>query len=229
MAFISVKDMYKTYGSEKNAAHALNGVSLSISMGEFVVLIGKSGSGKTTLLNVISGLSVPSSGEVLINNTSIWKLSDKERTVFRRKNIGMVYQDYSLIPDFTVKENIELPSYIDNRKMDVYLYDSVLELLELKDKDDKFPNELSGGEQQRVAFARAIVNKTKLLLADEPTGNLDSVSAQEIMNILKRCWMEFGMTILMVTHDLDLAKQAPRILTIKDGIIEQDLKGFELL
>lgn len=229
MAFISVENIYKTYGDEKNTTHALNGVSFNISRGEFVVLIGKSGSGKTTLLNVISGLTMPSSGEVLINNTSIWKLSDKERTVFRRKNIGMVYQDYSLIPDFSVKENIELPGYIDNRKVDVYLYDSVLELLELKDKDNRFPNELSGGEQQRVAFARAIVNKTKLLLADEPTGNLDSVSAQEIMNILKRCWMEFGMTILMVTHDLDLAKQAPRILTIKDGIIKQDLKGFELL
>jgi len=207
---IEIKNLTKKYDN----TFALNNVSLRIKKGEFVMIVGKSGSGKSTLLHLLCGIDEPTDGIVKINNTNIFELNNKDLAFFRRENIGLVFQSYNLLPALTVKENILLPTYISGRKKD-NLKD-IISILSLEDKLDSMPYELSGGGKQRVAIARALINDPKIILADEPTGNLDSKSSIEIMEYLKKC-NKRGKTILMVTHDNELLKYATRIIKIRDG------------
>lgn len=217
MEVLSVKNLSKSYG--KNNFLALNNVTFNVKKGEFVAIVGKSGSGKSTLLHLLGGLDKPSSGTVLINNNDIFKMTNKKLTVFRRKFIGIVYQFYNLIPVLNIKENILLPALFDGREVDNAKVDGLLKNLGILNKKDSFPNDLSGGEQQRAGIGRALINRPKLLLADEPTGNLDSKNSKQIMKILKFYNKKYKQTIIMVTHDVSLVKQADRVITMSDGKI----------
>lgn len=217
MEVLSVKNLSKSYG--KNNFLALNNVTFNVKKGEFVAIVGKSGSGKSTLLHLLGGLDKPSSGTVLINNNDIFKMTNKKLTVFRRKFIGIVYQFYNLIPVLNIKENILLPALFDGREVDNTKVDGLLKNLGILNKKDSFPNDLSGGEQQRAGIGRALINRPKLLLADEPTGNLDSKNSKQIMKILKFYNKKYKQTIIMVTHDVSLVKQADRVITMSDGKI----------
>lgn len=212
MNIIEIKNLTKKYGK----TYALKNVSLRIKQGEFIMIVGKSGSGKSTLLHILSGIDEPTKGSVVINNTNILELGNKDLAFFRRNNIGLVFQSYNLLPALNVKENILLPTYITGRSPD-NLKD-IVNILSLEDKLDSMPNELSGGGKQRVAIARALINDPKIILADEPTGNLDSKSAVEIMEYLRKCNKK-GKTIIMVTHDNELLKYATRIIKLQDGKI----------
>lgn len=217
MEVLSVKNLSKSYG--KNNFLALNNVTFNVKKGEFVAIVGKSGSGKSTLLHLLGGLDKPSSGTVLINNNDIFKMTSKKLTIFRRKFIGIVYQFYNLIPVLNIKENILLPALFDGREVDNAKVDGLLKNLGILNKKDSFPNDLSGGEQQRAGIGRALINRPKLLLADEPTGNLDSKNSKQIMKILKFYNKKYKQTIIMVTHDVSLVKQADRVITMSDGKI----------
>lgn len=217
MEVLSVKNLSKSYG--KNNFLALSNVTFNVRKGEFVAIVGKSGSGKSTLLHLLGGLDKPSSGTVLINNNDIFKMTNKKLTVFRRKFIGIVYQFYNLIPVLNIKENILLPALFDGREVDNAKVDGLLKNLGILNKKDSFPNDLSGGEQQRAGIGRALINRPKLLLADEPTGNLDSKNSKQIMKILKFYNKKYKQTIIMVTHDVSLVKQADRVITMSDGKI----------
>ena len=224
MSLLCVKELSKTYGDGIAAVPALQGVSFDLDQGSFTAIIGKSGSGKSTLLNLISGVDTPTSGSIFINGQNMCELSDVKRTIFRRRHIGVVYQSFNLIPDFTVSENICLPLYIDKREPDsAYIY-SLLHQLELYDKKDRLPNQLSGGEQQRTAVARALAVKPDILLADEPTGNLDTKTSSRLLAVLRECSYQYGQTILLVTHDLDIARSTQRILVLSDGRLTRDMK-----
>ena len=212
MNIIEIKNLTKKYDN----AFALKNVSLKIKKGEFIMIVGKSGSGKSTLLHILSGIDEPTKGSALINGTNIFELNNKDLAFFRRENIGLVFQSYNLLPALTVKENILLPTYITGRNSDKLK--DIVNILSLEDKLDSMPNELSGGGKQRVAIARALINDPKIILADEPTGNLDSKSSIEIMEYLKKCNKQ-GKTIIMVTHDNELLKYATRIIRIVDGKI----------
>ena len=190
--------------------------------GEFIAIVGKSGSGKSTLLHLLGGLDLPSQGTVIINNQDIYTMSDKDLTVFRRKYIGFIYQFYNLIPALTVKENIVLPALFDGRKVSEEKIDELVKNLGLLNKKDVFPNDLSGGQQQRVAIGRALINKPKIILADEPTGNLDTKNSKHIMKLLEFYNKKYKQTIIMVTHDMSLARRADRIITMLDGKIIKD-------
>ena len=215
----------KKYGSDYNQVNALKNVNLSIKKGEFVAIKGKSGSGKSTLLHLLAGIDSPSSGNVIINNKSIYKMRDKELTIFRRKNIGVIYQFYNLIPNLSIRENILLPRVLDKRGIDDKLFNRLIKNIGIGNKLDFFPNDLSGGEQQRCAIGRALINKPKILLADEPTGNLDSKNSLKIMKLLKFYNKKFKQTIVMVTHDDYLASLCDRVITVKDGRIISDKKN----
>lgn len=210
----NLKRYYKTNDVE---VRALDGVSFNVEKGEFISIIGASGSGKSTLLHLLGGLDYPTSGKVLIDDTDIYALKDDERTIFRRRNIGFVFQAYNLLPMLNVYENIIIPFGLDGDKVDKKYVDYVIDILEISDQKNKMPNELSGGQQQRVAIARALVTKPSLILADEPTGNLDSKSSSQVVYLLKKINKELGNTILMITHDDAVAQAAERTLRIEDG------------
>ena len=219
MAILETKDLRKIYGSGENEVHALDGVSISVEEGEFVAVIGTSGSGKSTLLNMIGGLDRPTSGSVTIRGKELLKMKDEELTIFRRRNIGFVFQNYNLLPVLNVYENIVYPIEIDGGKTDTGFVKEIIHTLGLDRKLKNMPNNLSGGQQQRVAIARALITIPAIVLADEPTGNLDSKTSAEVLGLIKRTSAEFHQTVVMITHNNDIARLADRIVRIEDGRI----------
>ncbi|MBD5535895.1 MAG: ABC transporter ATP-binding protein [Lachnospiraceae bacterium] len=219
MMILEAIDLKKYYGQNQNITKALDGVSLTVDAGEFVSIIGTSGSGKSTLLNMIGGLDIPTSGKVIVDNKDISTMKDEQLTIFRRKRIGFIFQNYNLVPVLNVYQNIVLPIELDGKEPDEKFMNEVLHMLNLEDKLNNMPNNLSGGQQQRVAIARAIVSKPAIVLADEPTGNLDSRTSGEVLRLLKATSQEFRQTIVMITHNDEIARLADRIICIEDGKI----------
>ena len=207
----------------ENLVHAVDDVSFSVEKGEFVAIVGASGSGKSTLLHLIGGVDRPTSGKIFVDGNDISKMNDDKLAVFRRRQVGIVYQFYNLIPILTVEENITLPCDLDGRGVDRERLEMILDSFGLRARRKHLPNQLSGGQQQRTSIARALINNPSLVLADEPTGNLDSKSSEEVMSILKMCNQSYGQTVIMITHNLDIAKQADRIITISDGKIVEEV------
>lgn len=224
MNILSVKNLSKIYGDENNHVIALDNVSFDVEIGEFIAIIGASGSGKSTLLHQIGGVDHPSSGKVIINNTDIYTLNENDLAIFRRNEIGLIYQFYNLISVLNVKENITLPLQLAHQKVDQKRFNTLIEQLGLSNHLNHLPNQLSGGQQQRVSIARALINQPSLVLADEPTGNLDSKNSDEIIRLLKEANEKYHQTIIIITHDNNIAKLANRVITIKDGKIISDLK-----
>lgn len=222
MEILKVENLTKTYGSGENLVHAVDDVSFSVEKGEFVAIVGASGSGKSTLLHLIGGVDRPTSGKIFVDGNDISKMNDDKLAVFRRRQVGIVYQFYNLIPILTVEENITLPCDLDGRGVDRERLGMILDSFGLRARRKHLPNQLSGGQQQRTSIARALINNPSLVLADEPTGNLDSKSSEEVMSILKMCNQSYGQTVIMITHNLDIAKQADRIITISDGKIVEE-------
>ena len=220
---LSAENIYKIYNSASGPVHALNGVNVSFEKGLFYAIIGRSGSGKSTLLHILSGLDRPNSGRILVNGKDLCTYTDEHMSIFRRRHMGFVFQQYNLLEEYTVLTNICMPLKLDGQKPDSQFLDEITELLGLTDKLKKYPAELSGGEQQRVAIARSILAKPQLIFADEPTGNLDKKTGEDTLNLLKSCARRFGQTLIMVTHDLEIARQADRLIHIEDGKI-LDLK-----
>lgn len=220
MNILSTHNLTKTYGTGDNVVHALTDVSLDIEEGKFVSIIGSSGSGKSTLLNLLGGLDRPTSGDVILDGKAIFEMDDEALTIFRRRKIGFVFQNYNLVPILNVYENIVLPIELDGTKIDTAYVDKIMDVLGLSEKKLSMPNQLSGGQQQRVAIARALIHKPKVLLCDEPTGNLDSQSGKEVLRLLRELQSEDRQTIIMVTHDGNIADQADRIVRIEDGQIK---------
>lgn len=217
MEILSAKDLCKSYGSGENSVQALNHVSISVENGEFVAVIGTSGSGKSTLLNLLGGLDTPTSGEVLVSGKKLFQMNEEARTIFRRRNIGFVFQNYNLAPVLNVYENIVLPIELDGTKVDTEYVKTILHTLGLEQKVQAMPNQLSGGQQQRVAIARALAAKPAILLADEPTGNLDSKTGMDVIALLKMTSQAFHQTIVMITHNEEIALMADRMIRIEDG------------
>lgn len=217
MEILSAKDLCKSYGSGENSVQALNHVSISVENGEFVAVIGTSGSGKSTLLNLFGGLDTPTSGEVLVSGKKLFQMNEEARTIFRRRNIGFVFQNYNLVPVLNVYENIVLPIELDGTKVDTEYVKTILHTLGLEQKVQAMPNQLSGGQQQRVAIARALAAKPAILLADEPTGNLDSKTGMDVIALLKMTSQVFHQTIVMITHNEEIALMADRMIRIEDG------------
>lgn len=222
MDILQVNNLSKTYGSGETAVKALDNVSFSVKKGEFVAIIGASGSGKSTLLHMIGGVDRPSSGTVNVENTDIYNLNETNLAIFRRRQIGLIYQFYNLIPVLTVEENITLPLLLDGHQVDQKQFNDLTKQLDLTERLNHLPNELSGGQQQRVSIGRALISNPALMLADEPTGNLDSETSAEIVDLLKMFNKTFNQTLIMITHDDRIALQADRIITIKDGQIADD-------
>lgn len=222
MEILKVENLTKTYGSGENLVNAVDDVSFSVEKGEFVAIVGASGSGKSTLLHLIGGVDRPTSGKIFVDGNDISKMNDDKLAVFRRRQVGIVYQFYNLIPILTVEENITLPCDLDGRGVDRERLEMILDSFGLRARRKHLPNQLSGGQQQRTSIARALINNPSLVLADEPTGNLDSKSSDEVMSMLKMCNQSYGQTVVMITHNLDIAKQADRIITISDGKIVEE-------
>lgn len=223
MEILKVENLTKTYGSGENLVHAVDDVSFSVEKGEFVAIVGASGSGKSTLLHLIGGVDRPTSGKIFVDGNDISKMNDDKLAVFRRRQVGIVYQFYNLIPILTVEENITLPCDLDGRGVDRERLEMILDSFGLRARRKHLPNQLSGGQQQRTSIARALINNPSLVLADEPTGNLDSKSSDEVMSMLKMCNQSYVQTVIMITHNLDIAKQADRIITISDGKIVEEV------
>lgn len=223
MEILKVENLTKTYGSGENLVNAVDDVSFSVEKGEFVAIVGASGSGKSTLLHLIGGVDRPTSGKIFVDGNDISKINDDKLAVFRRRQVGIVYQFYNLIPILTVEENITLPCDLDGRGVDRERLEMILDSFGLRARRKHLPNQLSGGQQQRTSIARALINNPSLVLADEPTGNLDSKSSEEVMSMLKMCNQSYGQTVIMITHNLDIAKQADRIITISDGKIVEEV------
>ena len=221
MNILETIDLKKYYGSEPNITRALDRVSLTIAAGEFVAIVGTSGSGKSTLLNMIGGLDVPTSGKVIVDGKDLSSMNDEQLTIFRRRKIGFVFQNYNLVPVLNVYENIVLPVELDGDSVDKKFMQDVVRMLALEDKLNSMPNNLSGGQQQRVAIARALVSKPAIILADEPTGNLDSRTSNDVLGLLKVTSQKFHQTLVMITHNNELAQLADRIVRIEDGKIAQ--------
>ena len=219
MSILKAENLVKIYGQGENEVKALNNVSLEIEEGEFVSIVGSSGSGKSTLLNMLGGLDRLTSGDIYINNKKLGDMKDEELTIFRRRNIGFVFQNYNLVPILNVYENIVLPIELDGMKIDEEYIDSIINILGLSQKLTNMPNNLSGGQQQRVAIARAIATKPSIILADEPTGNLDSKTSMDVIGLLKMTSQKFNQTIVMITHNEEIAQLADRIIRIEDGKI----------
>ena len=219
MSILQTTDLKKYYGTEPNITKALDGVTLSIEQGEFVAIVGTSGSGKSTLLNMMGGLDVPTSGSVQIKGKELAKMNDEQLTIFRRRSIGFIFQNYNLVPVLNVYENIVLPVELDGDTVDKKFMNEVVRLLALEDKLNNMPNNLSGGQQQRVAIARALVSKPAIVLADEPTGNLDSRTSSDVLGLLKVTSNQFHQTLVMITHNNEIAQLADRIIRIEDGRI----------
>ena len=222
MEILRAEHLTKTYGKDENIVAALDDVSLSVEKGEFVAIIGASGSGKSTLLHMLGGVDRPTSGRVMIDGKDIFKQTDEQLSIFRRREIGLVYQFFNLIPVLTVVENITMPVLLDHRKVNQQRLNELLNLLSLSERRDFFPNQISGGQQQRVAIGRALINAPTILLADEPTGNLDSKNSQEVVDLLKYSNAKYNQTTILITHDENVALQAKRIITIQDGKIKHD-------
>ena len=223
MSILQTIDLKKYYGVQPNVTRALDGVNFSVEKGEFVAIVGTSGSGKSTLLNMIGGLDVPTSGKVLVDGKDLSTLNDEQLTIFRRQRIGFIFQNYNLVPILSVYENIVLPVDLDGDRVDQAFLGNVLDMLNLKGLEKKMPNQLSGGQQQRVAIARALITKPAIILADEPTGNLDSKSSTDVLKLIKLTSMELGQTVVMITHNNDIAKLADRIVRIEDGKIVKEV------
>ena len=217
MQILQTKNLKKYYGKEPNITCAVDDVDLSVNKGEFVAIVGTSGSGKSTLLHMIGGLDNPTSGSVIVHGKELSQMNDEELTIFRRRNIGFVFQNYNLVPILNVYENIVLPVELDGGTVDRNFADKVIRVLALEDKLKSMPNNLSGGQQQRVAIARALITKPAIVLADEPTGNLDSKSSADVLGLLKLTGEKFNQTIVMITHNNDIALLADRIIRIEDG------------
>lgn len=222
MKILEVTNLCKTYGKGDTMVKALDNVSFSVEKGEFVAIIGPSGSGKSTLLHILGGVDVPTSGSVVINQMDISNLDETALAIFRRRQIGLIYQFYNLIPILTVQENLTLPLLLDGRKPDKKQIDTLVKRLGLENRLDHLPNQLSGGQQQRVSIGRALVNNPALMLADEPTGNLDSENSKEIISLLRQFNKEFNQTVIIITHDEKIANSADRVITIEDGKITGD-------
>ncbi len=219
MTILETKDLRKTYGEGESVVHALDGVDFTVNNGEFVAIVGTSGSGKSTLLHMLGGLDIPTSGTVTVDGNDIFSLNNEERTIFRRRKIGFVFQNYNLVPVLNVWENIVLPIELDGNKIDTQYVDEIIATLGLEKKLINMPNNLSGGQQQRVAIARALASKPAIILADEPTGNLDSKTSQDVLSLLKISSEKFAQTIVMITHNEEIAQLANRIIRIEDGKI----------
>ena len=228
MVILETRDLKKQYGTGETAVHALAGVNLSVENGEFVAVVGTSGSGKSTLLHMLGGLDRPTSGKVYVDGKDIFALKDEELTIFRRRKIGFVFQSFNLVPVLSVYENIVLPLQLDGKTVDNAFIGEIAEALGLKEKLNVLPNQLSGGQQQRVAIARALAAKPAILLADEPTGNLDSRTSQDVMGLLKTTSTKFAQTIVMITHNEEIAQLADRIIRIEDGRIVTGKAGEAL-
>ena len=224
MEILKVKNLCKNYGKGNTLVKALDNVSFSVEKGEFVAIVGSSGSGKSTLMHLLGGVDKPTSGEIIIDGENIYKLNENNLAIFRRRQVGLIYQFYNLIPILNVEENITLPILLDSRKPDEKYLKEIIETLGLKSRVKHLPNELSGGQQQRVSIGRALMNRPALLLADEPTGNLDSKASNDIIELLKLSNQKYKQTIIMITHDYKLALNADRIITIEDGKIVSDEK-----
>ena len=222
MKILKVQNLTKIYGSGENEVRALNNVSFEVEKGEFVAIIGPSGSGKSTLLHTLGGVDRPTSGNVIMNGQNVYAQNEEQLAIFRRRQVGLIYQFYNLIPVLNVVENMTLPVLMDGRKVDETRLNELLETLQLTDRQKNLPNQLSGGQQQRVSIGRALMNAPSVVLADEPTGNLDSKNSQEIVELLKLSNQKYGQTLVLITHDENIALQADRILTIDDGKITGD-------
>ena len=224
MEILRVENLTKTYGEGENKVEALKNINLSINKGEFVAIIGASGSGKSTLLHLLGGLDRPTTGKVVIDEKSIYDYNDDELSIFRRRKIGFIFQFFNLIPVLDVEENIELPVILDNEKPDKKYLDEIINILNLNERRSHLPSELSGGQQQRVSIGRALVNKPSIILADEPTGNLDSKNTRDVIELLKLTAKKFNQTLILITHDTNIATMADRVITIDDGQIVNDTK-----
>lgn len=219
MAILQTQNLKKVYGTGPNAVHALDGIDLSVEKGEFVAVVGTSGSGKSTLLHMLGGLDRPTSGKVFVDGKDIFSLKEEALTIFRRRKIGFVFQSYNLVPVLNVFENVVLPIELDGKKIDRSFVQNILETLGLVDRQNALPSQLSGGQQQRVAIARALASSPAIILADEPTGNLDSRTSQDVLSLLKVTSQKFSQTIVMITHNEEIAQMADRIIRIEDGKI----------
>lgn len=219
MPLLSTRQLKKHYGVEPNVVRALDGVDIAVESGEFVAVVGQSGSGKSTLLHMLGGLDKPTSGTVIVDGHELAKMSDEQLTIFRRRNVGFVFQNYNLVPILSVYENIVLPIELDGNTIDTAFVDKIIGILGLYEKRNAMPGQLSGGQQQRVAIARALATKPSILLADEPTGNLDSKTSQDVLGVLKMTSTQFHQTMLMITHNEQIAQLADRVIHIEDGLI----------
>jgi len=222
MEILRVENLCKTYGSGENQVRALDNVSFSVNKGEFVAIIGPSGSGKSTLLHILGGVDKPTSGKVFMDGSDVYAQNDEQLAIFRRRQVGLIYQFYNLIPVLNVTENITLPVLMDGQKVNEERLNELLDILKLKGREDHLPNQLSGGQQQRVSIGRALMNAPAVVLADEPTGNLDSKNSKEIVDLLKTSNKKYNQTLIIITHDENIALQADRILAIEDGRITRD-------
>ena len=219
MSLLEIKSISKIYGKGDNAVHALKDINFSVDKGEYIAIVGESGSGKSTLLNIIGAIDIPTDGKVIINNKDLFTMEDSELTVFRRRNIGFIFQGFNLIPELTVEQNIIFPVLLDYKKPDRKYLDEILNILGLQERRNHLPSELSGGQQQRVAIGRALITKPSLILADEPTGNLDSKNSSEVISLLKESSQKYEQTIIMITHSHSIAQSATRVLRVSDGIL----------
>lgn len=222
MSLIQIEQLTKCYGAGSNQLYALKDINLEIERGEFVTIVGASGSGKSTLLHLIGGLDKPTSGKVVIDGENISKLDQNKAAIFRRRKVGVIFQSYNLLPILNVQENIELPALLDSETVDKNYYHELVQLLGLDDRKNHLPSELSGGQQQRVSIARALINKPAVILADEPTGNLDSQNSKEVIDLLKLSAKRYNQTLLVITHDEKIAEQADRVITLQDGMIKSN-------
>lgn len=227
MEILSVQNLCKTYGTGENQVKAVDNVSFSIQKGEFVAIVGASGSGKSTLLHLLGGVDEPTSGKIMIDGTDLYALNRDKRAIFRRRQIGIIYQFYNLIPILNVEENMTLPVALDGAKVNKARFSELIDTLNLKNRLHHLPNELSGGQQQRVSIGRAVINNPAIVLADEPTGNLDSTASDEIVSLLRLSNQKYKQTVVIITHDLEIASHADRIITIDDGQIVKDEGGHE--
>lgn len=227
MEILKVENLNKIYGKGENEVKAVNNISFSVEKGEFVAIVGASGSGKSTLLHLLGGVDRPTSGRVFIDGQDIYKLNDEQLAIFRRRQVGLIYQCYNLIPILNVEENITLPCNLDGKEVKQEKLDEMLKTLKLENRRKHLPNELSGGQQQRVSIGRAIINNPAIMLADEPTGNLDSKASEEIISLLRLSNKKYNQTVIVITHDEKIALEADRVITIDDGRIIKDEKCFK--
>ena len=226
MEILKVEHLVKMYGKGDNVVNAVNDISFTVEKGEFVAIVGASGSGKSTLLHLLGGVDRPTSGRVYIDGKDIYSLNNDNLAIFRRRQIGIIYQFYNLIPILNVKENITLPCDLDGQKIEKERLDELVKTLGLENRVNHLPNQLSGGQQQRVSIGRAMINNPAIMLADEPTGNLDSKASEEIVSLLKLSNKKYNQTVIIITHDMEIAKQAERVITIEDGKIIKDEKNL---